>query len=222
MLRKSAVKKTLAFIKKADAVTKQIASSFASQDKSFSKKEALSKLAESESALKKIYVAVKALVSSRRGLIKASSEKSGDVENILTSVSAIATRIDVLASAIKAEEFEEELTEEEIEDLSVEDVLEEFNEEDSEFETNAEDNFESEDDDFESEDDDIEFETNTEDDSDEDDNFEFEDDDIELEASEKKTRCKKKTLSKKKIVAKKVVSSQSNRGVSGLFSFIQK
>ena len=221
MLRKSAVKKTLAYIKKADATTKQIASSFASQDSSFSKKGALSQLAESESALKKIYVAVKALVSSRNGLVKASSEKNGDVENILTSISAIATRIDVLASAINAEEFEEELTEEEIEDLSVEDVLEEFNGEDSEFEVNAEDDSDEDDsyEDDDSDEDDIEFDINTEEDSYEDDSYEDEDsdeDDIELEAS------KKKTLSKKKIVAKKVVSSQSNKGVSGLFSFIQK
>jgi hypothetical protein len=210
MLRKTAAKKATAYLNKVDKDTKAIASAFAVSDGSYDHKSALASLATSEKELKKIYAAVKAIIANKPAMVKASNEgNNGQIETILATISSLATRIDIVASAINSEEYEEEINEDEI---TIEDVLEDFGGDEGD-DLDPED--EGDDLDPEDEGDDLDFDAEDDDLGDD----EFEEDQEEVDPVE--LESKKKTLSKKKTVAKKRISSRASNRASGLFSFVK-
>jgi len=220
MLRKSTAKKTQSYLNKIDKRTKKVAVAFVSNKRGFNHKAALKVLARNEKELRRIYAAVKSLLASKSAIVRASkANANSNIENILSTIAGLATRIDIISSAIKAEDADDI----DLDDIGTDDDDDDLGDDDTDIDLGDDG------------DDDSGFYSNEDTDDDDDDIDLGDDDDIDLGDDDDDTDIDlgddgdlpgvsfNKRLVKKKIAKKKVSSRNKAKStkLDGLFNFIK-
>ena len=117
MLKEKTAKKIKAFVSKMDTTSKLLIASIV--DGKISRADAIKQVDASLSEVQKIYSAINSMASTRDSFVKAS--KNEHFEASLSSVSAIATRLDLVKQM--AESIDDE---EDYEDVSSDEILEDM------------------------------------------------------------------------------------------------